>query len=272
LPLLTAFISSNQIISQNELERYRKLIELEYDQTKEICKSLLAFKNHSSPAAISNHHHPPSHYHNRMDRYNNNNNNNNDDFNSINYVNFFNNNNNNHQNHNPSGYEAPDRDPDVWPPPPPPPINNKYNNRNPNNPSPKHKDNYKGRQVNGGGGGFNNNPVSGNNKNNQPVRAHRKASNGPPGSAQAGNVQNEGEKKFESAGVNRDLVEALERDIVQRNPNVKWDDIAGCEDAKKLLKEAVVLPMIMPEFFRGIRRPYRGVLMVWLKLFRTFFL
>ena len=72
----------------------------------------------------------------------------------------------------------------------------------------------------------------------------------------------EPEKKFESAGVNRDLIEALERDIVQRNPNVRWDDIAGCEEAKKLLKEAVVLPMIMPEYFRGIRRPYRGVLMV----------
>ena len=66
------------------------------------------------------------------------------------------------------------------------------------------------------------------------------------------------------------MVEALERDIVQRNPNVKWDDIAGCEDAKKLLKEAVVLPMIMPEFFRGIRRPYRGVLMVSSKALEFF--
>jgi len=80
--------------------------------------------------------------------------------------------------------------------------------------------------------------------------------------ANFGGPGNEPEKKFESVGMNRDLVEALERDIVQRNPNVKWDDIAGCEEAKKLLKEAVVLPMIMPEFFRGIRRPYRGVLMV----------
>ncbi len=91
------------------------------------------------------------------------------------------------------------------------------------------------------------------------------------------NANVEVERKFEPIGINRDLVEALERDIVQRNPNVKWDDIAGCEDAKKLLKEAVVLPMIMPEFFRGIRRPYRGVLMVLYSLlynstgFYTFF-
>jgi katanin p60 ATPase-containing subunit A1 len=99
---------------------------------------------------------------------------------------------------------------------------------------------YNGKQINAGFGGNYNSPYN-----------HR---NNHPGAAE--------EKRFESNGVNKDLVEALERDIVQRNPNVKWDDIAGCEEAKKLLKEAVVLPMIMPEFFRGIRRPYRGVLMV----------
>uniref|UniRef100_A0A2D4HNK3 Uncharacterized protein n=1 Tax=Micrurus lemniscatus lemniscatus TaxID=129467 RepID=A0A2D4HNK3_MICLE len=35
------------------------------------------------------------------------------------------------------------------------------------------------------------------------------------------------------------------------------DDIADLVDAKKLLKEAVVLPMWMPEFFKGIRRPWK---------------
>ncbi|NXC18028.1 KTNA1 protein, partial [Corythaeola cristata] len=40
------------------------------------------------------------------------------------------------------------------------------------------------------------------------------------------------------------------------------DDIADLVEAKKLLKEAVVLPMWMPEFFKGIRRPWKGVLMV----------
>uniref|UniRef100_A0A8C7Y6W3 Katanin p60 ATPase-containing subunit A1 n=1 Tax=Oryzias sinensis TaxID=183150 RepID=A0A8C7Y6W3_9TELE len=69
-------------------------------------------------------------------------------------------------------------------------------------------------------------------------------------------------KRFDGAGYDKDLVEALERDIISQNPNVKWDDIADLEDAKKLLKEAVVLPMWMPEFFKGIRRPWKGVLMV----------
>ncbi|XP_076872532.1 katanin p60 ATPase-containing subunit A1 [Brachyhypopomus gauderio] len=69
-------------------------------------------------------------------------------------------------------------------------------------------------------------------------------------------------KKFDRGGEDRDLIEALERDIISQNPNVKWDDIADLEDAKRLLKEAVVLPMWMPEFFKGIRRPWKGVLMV----------
>ncbi|XP_028857891.1 katanin p60 ATPase-containing subunit A1-like [Denticeps clupeoides] len=69
-------------------------------------------------------------------------------------------------------------------------------------------------------------------------------------------------KKFDRGGEDKDLIETLERDIISQNPNVKWEDIADLEEAKKLLKEAVVLPMWMPEFFKGIRRPWKGVLMV----------
>ncbi|XP_052441519.1 katanin p60 ATPase-containing subunit A1 isoform X2 [Carassius gibelio] len=69
-------------------------------------------------------------------------------------------------------------------------------------------------------------------------------------------------KRFDRGGEDKDLIETLERDIISQNPNVTWDDIADLEEAKKLLKEAVVLPMWMPEFFKGIRRPWKGVLMV----------
>ncbi|CAF0777094.1 unnamed protein product [Brachionus calyciflorus] len=85
----------------------------------------------------------------------------------------------------------------------------------------------------------------------------------PNNNRQATNVQKNQEtvKKFKSQAYSQELIDSLERDILQRNPNIKWNDIAGCEQAKKLLKEAVVLPMILPDFFKGIRRPYRGVLM-----------
>merc|ERR1719242_206906 len=69
-------------------------------------------------------------------------------------------------------------------------------------------------------------------------------------------------KKFEGSIFDSDLVDLLERDIVQKNPDTRWDDIADLHEAKRLLEEAVVLPMWMPDFFKGIRRPWRGVLMV----------
>ena len=49
---------------------------------------------------------------------------------------------------------------------------------------------------------------------------------------------------------------------MQKDPNIHWDDIADLNEAKRLLEEAIVLPMLMPDFFKGIRRPWRGVLMV----------
>lgn len=72
----------------------------------------------------------------------------------------------------------------------------------------------------------------------------------------------EEQKKFELHGPDGDLVDILDRDILQRDPNVHWSDIADLEEAKRLLEEAVVLPMWMPDFFKGIRRPWKGVLMV----------
>ncbi|XP_053969590.1 katanin p60 ATPase-containing subunit A-like 1 isoform X2 [Anastrepha ludens] len=69
-------------------------------------------------------------------------------------------------------------------------------------------------------------------------------------------------KVFAPIGYEPHLVGTLEKDILQRNPSVKWSDVAGLNEAKAILQEAVVLPIIMPDFFKGIRRPWRGVLMV----------
>lgn len=74
-----------------------------------------------------------------------------------------------------------------------------------------------------------------------------------------GGEENEALKRYE--GPDMDLVEMIERDVLENSPGVKWDDIAGLQDAKSLLEEAVVLPLCMPDFFQGIRRPWRGVLL-----------
>ena len=59
------------------------------------------------------------------------------------------------------------------------------------------------------------------------------------------------ERRFDGSGVDKDLIETLERDIMQKDPNIHWDDIADLNEAKRLLEEAIVLPMLMPDFFKG---------------------
>ncbi|XP_060063793.1 vacuolar protein sorting-associated protein 4B-like [Ylistrum balloti] len=49
--------------------------------------------------------------------------------------------------------------------------------------------------------------------------------------------------------------------IVMEKPNVKWDDVAGLNQAKETLKEAVILPDKFPHLFAGKRKPWKGILL-----------
>ncbi|XP_039289494.1 katanin p60 ATPase-containing subunit A-like 1 isoform X2 [Nilaparvata lugens] len=165
-----------------------------------------------------------------------------------------------------------ERDPDVWPPPTP------VDHRN----GPSIKQN-RGQQKKGDVRTTNRNQKTNNNnsqRNN--VKSGRKDEKGRTtlrkDSTPSNGVNNEKtdnkekeekdnqeqveERRFDSSGPDKDLVDMLERDIVQKNPNIRWDDIADLQEAKRLLEEAVVLPMWMPDYFKGIRRPWKGVLMV----------
>jgi len=59
----------------------------------------------------------------------------------------------------------------------------------------------------------------------------------------------------------RSLVDSVMRDIVQTDLGITFDDIASLDTAKRLLSEAIVLPLVMPEFFIGIRAPWKGVML-----------
>ncbi len=49
--------------------------------------------------------------------------------------------------------------------------------------------------------------------------------------------------------------------IVMEKPNIKWTDVAGLENAKESLKEAVILPIKFPHLFTGKRKPWHGILL-----------
>ncbi|XP_019066956.2 katanin p60 ATPase-containing subunit A1-like isoform X1 [Solanum lycopersicum] len=79
--------------------------------------------------------------------------------------------------------------------------------------------------------------------------------------AEQENAVKDVKSKVKYDGSHPKLAARLEKEILDTNPGVKWDDVAGLSEAKRILQETVVLPLFMPEYFQGIRRPSRGVLM-----------
>ena len=57
------------------------------------------------------------------------------------------------------------------------------------------------------------------------------------------------------------LRSALSKAIVTEKPNVKWEDVAGLDVAKELLKDTIILPRRFPSNFTGKRRPPKGILL-----------
>jgi SpoVK/Ycf46/Vps4 family AAA+-type ATPase len=42
---------------------------------------------------------------------------------------------------------------------------------------------------------------------------------------------------------------------------VKWEDVKGLEDVKKIIKETIILPTIRPDIFKGLLEPAKGILL-----------
>ncbi|CAL9193551.1 unnamed protein product [Musa hybrid cultivar] len=57
------------------------------------------------------------------------------------------------------------------------------------------------------------------------------------------------------------LIEHVSNEIMDKDPNVRWDDIAGLEHAKKCVTEMVIWPLLRPDIFHGCRSPGRGLLL-----------
>ncbi|OUZ99662.1 AAA+ ATPase domain [Macleaya cordata] len=167
----------------------------------------------------------------------------------------------------PTSSGAPIDDPDVWAPP--------------------NRDNGNRRPTRSGQMGMRKSPQDGNwargstrpgptgrggktNRSGAGVRSSTASGTGKKGSGssksnssknESANGDSEEKKRPQYEGPDADLAAMLERDVLETSPGVRWDDVAGLKEAKRLLEEAVVLPLWMPEYFQGIRRPWKGVLM-----------
>lgn len=82
-----------------------------------------------------------------------------------------------------------------------------------------------------------------------------KSSNGSGGSGEGEGKKGTGDKD------NDKFRDALSQAIVKEKPNVRWEDVAGLDQAKQTLKEAIILPVKFPDIFVGIRKPWKGILL-----------
>ena len=90
----------------------------------------------------------------------------------------------------------------------------------------------------------------------QPKKVKDTSSTSGDGKGAAGGDDDDGddEEKKKREG-------ALGDAILREKPNVKWSDVAGLENAKAALKEAVILPVKFPHLFVGKRKPWKGILL-----------
>ena len=91
---------------------------------------------------------------------------------------------------------------------------------------------------------FNNNGLNDNNNNNNNL-----------------DNNNQNKKKNIHEKEEDEMDEKIESEIMVANPGVKFDDIIGMKEMKRILYEIIVVPTIRPDLFTGIRKPQRGILL-----------
>lgn len=75
-------------------------------------------------------------------------------------------------------------------------------------------------------------------------------------------TQTEGSgKKSQADSDTNELNDAIKQCIVKCIPDITFKDVAGLENAKQALQEAVILPKKMPQLFEGNREPWRAILL-----------
>lgn len=96
---------------------------------------------------------------------------------------------------------------------------------------------------------------------NDPNNQKKPAAMGANGKASNGAGKGQANGDSEEDADQKKLRGQLTGAILTDKPNVKWEDVAGLEQAKEALKEAVILPIKFPHLFQGKRQPWKGILL-----------
>ena len=68
-------------------------------------------------------------------------------------------------------------------------------------------------------------------------------------------------KKRKKYKISKELEDQLEENIIPSGETgVKWEDIKGLSEVKKILQETIIYPQKRPDLFEGIRSPAKGIL------------
>jgi len=112
-----------------------------------------------------------------------------------------------------------------------------------------------------GGGGNNYGHNSSNNNNNGNNRGSNSTNRNTSGSGNGGNANEDEELPEELRGLDKELIEKINNEVVDSGEQVTFNDIAGLKHAKATVNELVIMPMKRPDLFTGLRACPKGLLL-----------
>ena len=111
--------------------------------------------------------------------------------------------------------------------------------------------------------GSNSGPAQSNSGRNQTSSSNnsRNNSNNNNSNPNSSNGNDEEELPEELRGLDKELIEKINNEIVDNGQKVTFEDIAGLENAKNTVNELVIYPMKRPDLFTGLRACPKGLLL-----------
>eukprot|EP01117_Protostelium_nocturnum_P010895 TRINITY_DN3932_c0_g1_i1.p1 TRINITY_DN3932_c0_g1~~TRINITY_DN3932_c0_g1_i1.p1 ORF type:complete len:570 (+),score=140.25 TRINITY_DN3932_c0_g1_i1:182-1891(+) len=68
-------------------------------------------------------------------------------------------------------------------------------------------------------------------------------------------------KDERTKGCEPHMIELICSEILDKSPNISFDDVAGLKNAKAVIEETIIRPILRPDIYKGMRKPARGILL-----------